>query len=180
MKLIRNIAIVVFFAVFIGSLSLNIHNYTSRKEKQIIDTVRVVFVDTIPFYKPIPKDSTVIKYITHRLPVSDAKGIDSSKMDPPAKDSIIADSVNVTIPITQTIYEDSMYTAYISGYRVNLDSLIFRMPREETTITATTTQMLKPKRWSVGIQLGYGVTINSQPKFVPYIGVGISYNLFSF
>lgn len=171
---IKNIALVLFLAVFIGSISLNIHNYTLKGDKQYKDTLRIVFVDTIPFYKPIPKDSTVINYVTVKLPAKEEK--EDNFVEQPEKDS---DSTDVVVPITQTIYEDSTYTAYVSGYRASLDSLIFRMPREVTTIT-TTIPVQKPKRWGVGIQLGYGVTINSQPKFVPYIGVGISYNLFSF
>lgn len=173
---IKNIALVLFLAVFIGSISLNIHNYTSKGDKQYKDTLRIVFVDTIPFYKPIPKDSTIINYVTVKLPAKDDKEDNFPKIEQPEKES---DSTDVVVPITQTIYEDSTYTAYVSGYRASLDSLIFRMPREVTTIT-TTIPVQKPKRWGVGIQLGYGVTINSQPKFVPYIGVGISYNLFSF
>lgn len=173
---IKNIALVLFLAVFIGSISLNIHNYTSKGDKQYKDTLRIVFVDTIPFYKPIPKDSTVINYVTVKLPAKDVQEDNFPKIEQPEKDS---DSTDVVVPITQTIYEDSTYTAYVSGYRASLDSLIFRMPREVTTIT-TTIPVQKPKRWGVGIHLGYGVTINSQPKFVPYIGVGISYNLFSF
>lgn len=88
------------------------------------------------------------------------------------------DSADVVIPITQTVYEDSTYTAYVSGYRANLDSLIFRIPREVTTITNTHYQ--KPKQCSVGIQVGYGMTLKGTPQFTPYIGVGVSYNLFSF
>ena len=35
----------------------------------------------------------------------------------------------------------------------------------------------KPKRWGIGVQGGVGIT----PKLVqPYIGIGVSYNLFTF
>ena len=91
---------------------------------------------------------------------------------------VTPDSAYVVVPITQTVYEDSTYTAYVSGYRATLDSLIFRMPREITTITNTHYQ--KPKRWSVGIQVGYGMTLKGTPQFSPYVGIGVSYNLFSF
>ena len=80
------------------------------------------------------------------------------------------------IPITQKVYEDSTYTAYVSGYRASLDSLVFKMPREVITIK----EKRKHKRWGGGFQVGYGLTLKGNPQFTPYIGVGVSYNLFSF
>ncbi len=37
-----------------------------------------------------------------------------------------------------------------------------------------------PRRWSFGLQGGYGITLNDPLKFAPYIGAGISYNLIHF
>lgn len=40
---------------------------------------------------------------------------------------------------------------------------------------------VKPRRWGVGVQAGYGLTVrNDRTVAAPYIGVGIQYNLFSF
>ena len=162
------------------------------------DTVRTTFVDSIPYYYPVPRDSVVIRYVTQRLPVVDDKEdnfpnktvtkLPESVQKFPESDknlqdsvqnfskSVPEDSVTVQIPITQKVYEDSTYTAYVSGYNPQLDSLIFRMPREVITIK----EYQKPKRWGIGIHAGYGMTIKGTPQFVPYIGIGISYNLFSF
>lgn len=38
----------------------------------------------------------------------------------------------------------------------------------------------KPKKYGLGIQAGYGVTLNSNSILTPYVGVGISYNLIRF
>ena len=186
MERLKNIALVLFVALFIASLLLNVHHYTRGTTEPYRDTVRTTYVDTIPFYKPVPRDSVVIRYVTHRLPVVDDKednfpnkGNNEEQNIPQSDNNVaenILDSADVAIPITQKIYEDSTYTAYVSGYKPQLDSLIFRMPREVITIK----EYQKPKRWGIGIQAGYEVTIKGTPQLVPYIGIGISYNLFSF
>lgn len=133
-----------------------------------------VYVDTIPFYKPVPRDSVVLRYEVVTLPVVPA----AQNEEQP--DTLIAsaattengDSARVLIPITQTTYhEDNLYTAYVSGYRARLDSIFVYPRREVVTIKKP------PKRWSIGIQAGYGYT----PKgFQPYVGVGISCRLAEF
>lgn len=198
MERLKNIALLLFLAVFLASLCLNVHHYTGGTTEPYRDTIKTTFVDTIPYYKPVPKDSTVIKYVTATLPKADDKEdnfpnktvtkLPESVQKFPESDknlqdsvqnfgkSVPKDSVTVQIPITQKVYEDSTYTAYVSGYRASLDSLIFKMPREVVTIK----EHSKPKRWSVGVQVGYGMTLKGTPQFTPYIGVGVSYNLFSF
>lgn len=74
----------------------------------------------------------------------------------------------------QAYYEDSLYRAWVSGYRPRLDSIevyprtVFR----EVTNDIYHTIAPKKKRWGFGIQVGYGY-----PDGV-YIGIGMSYNLF--
>ena len=186
MERLKNIALVLFLALFIASLCFNVHHCITEQGGVFQDTVRTTFVDSIPYYYPVPRDSVVIRYVTQRLPVVDDKednfpnkGNNEEQNIPQSDNNVagnIPDSADVVIPITQKIYEDSTYTAYVSGYNPQLDSLIFRMPREVITIK----EYQKPKRWDVGIQAGYGMTINGTPQFTPYIGIGISYNLFSF
>lgn len=201
MERIKNIALCLFLALFVASLLLNVHHYTGGTAEPYRDTIRTTFVDTIPYYKPVPKEEKPLGNITAKLPVSVPKLPENVQKFPESgknlQDSVknfgksvpedhfedmvemvTPDSAEVVVPITQTVYEDSTYTAYVSGYRASLDSLIFRMPREVTTITNTHYQ--KPKRWSVGIQVGYGMTLKGTPQFAPYVGIGVSYNLFSF
>lgn len=201
MEKVKNIALLLLLAVFVASLCLNVHHYTMREQEPYRDTIRTTFVDTIPYYKPVPKEEKPLGNITAKLPVSVPKLPENVQKFPESgknlQDSVqnfgksvpddhfedmgemvTPDSADVVVPITQTVYEDSTYTAYVSGYRASLDSLIFRMPREVTTITNTHYQ--KPKRWSIGIQVGYGMTLKGTPQFAPYVGIGVSYNLFSF
>ena len=201
MERLKNIVLLLFLAVFLASLCLNVHHYTGGTTEPYRDTIKTTFVDTIPYYKPVPKEEKPLGNITAKLPVSVPKLPESVQKFPESDkklqdsvqnfgknvpedhfedmgEKVTPDSAEVIVPITQTVYEDSTYTAYVSGYRASLDSLIFRMPREVTTITNTHYQ--KPKRWSVGIQVGYGMTLKGTPQFAPYVGIGVSYNLFSF
>ena len=157
------------------------------------DTVRVTVYDTIAYHQPAPKVEKTLGSITAKLPVAVPKtpeSVPNSRKNTENggesvpnfvdKDEIAAhltneasktDSVDVAIPITQSVYENNLYRAYVSGYRASLDSLFIYQPTQIVRIRE------KPKRWGVGIQTGYGIS----PKgFQPYIGIGITYNLFYF
>lgn len=178
----------MLLVLLIGSVLWNggrgINGYKSGTP--VPDTMRVTIFDTIAYHQPAPKEEKPLGSITAKLPVSVPKLPETPPKTPDfvpnTQDSLgnfgksVPDSADVFIPITQKVYEDSTYTAYVSGYNASLDSLILRMPHETTTIT----KRPKPKRWSIGIQVGYGMTLRGTPQFAPYIGVGVSYNLFSF
>ncbi len=86
--------------------------------------------------------------------------------------SIISDgdSLSISLPITQKVYRDSTYTAYVSGFDARLDSI------QVYSKVITVTKRQKPPRFNIGLQAGYGIT----PKGMqPYIGVGVTWNLFS-
>lgn len=74
----------------------------------------------------------------------------------------------VIIPISQKVYKDSSYTAWVSGYRPRLDSI-------KVVNSVVTRNVVRPaKRLGVGIQGGVGMT----PKGVqPYIGIGVGWRI---
>ena len=74
----------------------------------------------------------------------------------------------------QAYYEDSLYRAWVSGYRPRLDSLMVFPKTVYRTVTNDIYHTITPKkkRWGLGLQAGYGY-----PSGI-YAGVGISYNLF--
>lgn len=165
----KNIIFAVLLALLVVSVCFNIRK-CSTEEVTYQDTIRTTFVDTVPFYKPVPRDSVVVRYITEILPVvHDTCKTDTINMG----DLNGKDSIKVEIPISSKVYEDSTYTAYVSGYRASLDS-IFVYPRREVV---RITERSKPKRWGIGIQAGYGI---GSDGFSPYFGIGLSYNLFDF
>ena len=171
---LKNIAVVLFMIVFLASLFMNVVHFASRQQKTR-DTTRTTYVDTIPFYKPIPKDSFVIRYVTERLPTVSKLPENVQKFH----ESVSEDSVDVIVPITKKVYKDSLYTAYVSGYNPKLDSLVLHSQHEVVTINDCYPRSRK-KRWSVGVQIGYGIALRGVPEFTPYIGVGVSCNLFNF
>lgn len=129
-------------------------------------TGTITVIDTIPYYKPVAKDSLVVRYETVKLPAVRDTVRDSHIY----KDTLVHDSVNVILPITQKKYEDSTYTAWVSGFRPNLDSInIYRK-----TVYKTITE--KPVRWGIGLVGGYGYGTKGT---TPFIGVGIYYRLFN-
>lgn len=90
---------------------------------------------------------------------------------------IMADTIRVGDTIVQreqAVYADSLYRAWVSGYRPRLDSIEV-YPR---TVTRTVTNDIyhtvasKRKRWGLGLQAGYGYPGGF------YVGGGVSYNLF--
>ena len=74
----------------------------------------------------------------------------------------------------QAYYEDSLYRAWVSGYRPRLDSLMVFPKTVYRTVTNDIyhTILPKKKRWGLGLQAGYGMPGGW------YVGAGVSYNLF--
>lgn len=166
---------IVLIALLV-SIGFNVHY------KRTIDSIHTeTHIDTIKYYKPIPKDSTVIRYITQTLPVKpkpDNKPVDSQPVDstsvtvPVPHDSTTtqqpADSATVIIPITQKYYKEEEYEAWVSGYQPSLDSINVFHPNTVTTLPAK-------DPWvdiSVGLQLG--VSFTGKEGIQPYIGVGVN------
>lgn len=86
----------------------------------------------------------------------------------------IHDSIEVPVPIVQKRYEDSLYTAWVSGFEPTLDSINLRLPTITETVTKT---VVKPSPMiTVGIQAGggYGI-LNKRPDV--YVGLGVQLNL---
>lgn len=145
------------------SVVLNIVQYLERSRiisEKVCDTTKVTIVDSVKKSFPVPVDSFVVRYIAKSLPIAR----DS------ATKQLRSDSVKVQIPISQKVYEDTLYRAYVSGYEPNLDSITIK--QRTTYITHTIRD--KESRFRIGLQAGYGLT----PKGMqPYVGVGLSYRL---
>lgn len=172
-------------------------NCSTGSNGVVSDTTRVTVYDTIPFYQPKPKDSVDIKSITERLPIDVQEVIFLNKSVPEFPESVqknpesgknlqdsvqnlgksVPDSVNVIIPITQKVYEDSTYKAYVSGFKPNLDSIFVYTRKEVQTIT---NKVNDKSRWSLSVSVGYGLTLTKQPTFAPVASVNLSYNIYTF
>jgi hypothetical protein len=82
--------------------------------------------------------------------------------------------VQVPVPIIRKEYETEDYRAVIEGWR---PSLIEMEVYQKTHYITNTVTIKSKQRFGVGLQAGYGFTPNGG---VPYIGVGIHYNLITF
>lgn len=154
--------------------------------EQVADTVRVTVTDTVPYYKPVPKDSLVVKYVTKVLAV---KKRHKDTCDTIAADTCLGenyaqipqenmrDSVAVEIPITQKRYETEDYRAYVSGFEPNLDSIFLyrKTITERITTTAKPNSTLK-NRFGFGVVAGagYGI-IHKQPDI--FVGGAVYFRI---
>lgn len=114
------------------------------------DTIVTNRIDTVRDTVPVPVYESVVDSFPFAVP---------------------GDTVRDTVylPITQKIYKDSLYTAYVSGYRAKLDSIeVYSKTR-----TMFVREQAKRKRFGLGVQAGYGFSGN---KVSPYVGVGVSYS----
>lgn len=143
--------------------------YGKKNLEEVRDTI--TYVDTVKVIQPIAKDSTIVKYVKVRVPISDKDTISSPLLSFEG-DSI--DSAEVVLPITQKVYEDSTYKAWVSGYLPNLDSINIYRRNEIITIT----KFQKPKKWGIGI--GLGATLGADGKVRPGITLGVHRSLFEF
>lgn len=153
---------VVLFLLFMN-VALMRHYFKGQTEEWK-DTVRVTVVDTVTYDKPVARDSLVVRYVRMRVPV--------------VRDtlhSIYTDTIQVDMPITQKRYEDSTYTAWVSGYEPSLDSIRVYARKDVVTINKIIKE--PPNRFVVSFNVGYGLTQNG---LQPYIGIGVGCKLFSF
>lgn len=152
---------VITLIVGILLIALFYHQCGSAEHQQ---AQRDTITDTIRVVQPVAVDSVVVR---HKI-VPIYRYFDSLRV---VRDSIIIRDSVAVVPITQMKYQDSTYTAWVSGYKPSLDSIIV----QARTITVQPQQVIvQPRRWQVGIQTGYGIT----PRGLqPYIGVGINYNI---
>ena len=153
------IPIILALAV-IASLASYHKGYTNGKKKAVETIIErrdtLTLFDTLKVVEP--------KYIA-------VKTVDTIRV--PVSVQGKTDTVWAELPREQKVYQDSTYLAYVSGYAPQLDSIdVFR---KTTTITVTNTikEYTNP-RWSIGVQAGYGA---SKAGLLPYIGVGVQYNL---
>ena len=132
-------------------------------EPSVVIKRDTVWKDTT-IYKPMPAETIDIgKTVYLRIPYPVPSGRDT-----------IHDSIDVPIPIIQKRYEDSLYTAWVSGFEPNLDSINLRLPTITETITKT---IVKPSpRFSIGIQGGAGVGVFSRQPDI-YVGIGAQWRL---
>ena len=154
----------ILLAVLIVSIALNVWQCSNQPEPSVVVERDTVWKDSI-IREPVAADTIQTDRVAY---------IKVAVAQPQTQHDTIRDSIEVPVPIYQKRYDDSLYTAWVSGFRPNLDSILIHQREIMTTVTKT---IVKPApRLSVGIQAGagYGI-INRQPDI--YIGVGAQWRL---
>ena len=153
----------IVVALLAASIAINVWFWTTEPEPSVVIERDTVYKDTT-IYKPVPVDSHKTgKVVYIRVPVPEYLPGDT-----------IHDSIEVPIPIMQKRYEDSLYTAWVSGYRPNLDSIRLYLPEVQTTVTKTIATPAPLITFGIQAGGGYGI-INRKPDI--YVGVGAQLNL---
>lgn len=156
LKYIFLLLVAVLLGVFLGNCGegdLPSPNETERVKVQT-DTIRVV--DTLKVSLPKPVKVFKIRHDTLKI-------------------AIAGDTLATALPIESKVYKDSLYTAYISGYNAQLDSL--RVYNTTKIITTNTERIItRNKRFNIGVIGGFGLGLKSK-SFEPFVGVGVSYSL---
>lgn len=136
----------------------------SQEKPSVVVEHDTVWKDTT-IYQPQPAETIQtgrVVYIKVAVP------------QPQTQHDTIRDSIEVPVPIVQKRYDDSLYTAWVSGFEPNLDSINIHQCEVITTITKT---IVKPvPRLSIGVQAGAGVGVFSRQPDV-YLGVGAQWRL---
>ena len=127
---------------------------------------------TFGYDDPIPKKDSVMKSIKIPLPVFSPGKTDTIYVGKDSTDVITNNGDSINIPISQKVYSDSNYVAYVSGFNQSLDSIRFTIPE----ITKTRIVDNK-KKLSVGVIGGLGYGLSSR-QVEPFFGVGLSYKLY--
>jgi hypothetical protein len=155
----------IVVAVLAASIAMNVWFWTSEPEIETILKRDTVWRDTV-IHDPAPAETINTGRVVYiRVPI------------PGKRDTLrdtIRDSIDVPIPIVQKRYEDSLYTAWVSGFQPNLDSIRLYTPEIQTTVTKTVYEPTPLLTLGVQVGGGYGL-IHRQPDI--YVGIGGQINL---
>lgn len=156
----------IAMAIIIAVLLYKLLSRPSEPEGVDAVTVRVdTLRDTVFVAQPVAVRDTIVRWIA-RKPIL----VNDTILMLRDSDELYSLEDSVLIPISsKTFTDDSTYTAWISGYEAQLDSI--RVYRQTITKTISVTSR---KRWSWGVQGGLYVT----PRGVqPGIGFGVTYRI---
>lgn len=148
-------AVLTALGFFIGYRSAGNHPVLPIEPK--VDTL--VIRDTIKVTDPV----LVVKHVVDTIPY-------------PVKDTIMQhDTIIAYLVREQVMWEDSLSRVYASGVNPQVDSVI-HYTNNMVIIQEIPVIQVKKTRWGIGIQAG--ATANRE-GVIPYVGVGVSYNLMS-
>lgn len=143
------------YIAYIRRDNISTHKNETIKTVIIRDTIR----DTIPTFI----DRQVVRFDTVTAFAHIIDTIIQRGRDPV--------TVYVPLPIERRTYHTDEYKAIIEGYKPRL---VYIETYKQTEIQKV---RIKPHRWGIGLQVGYGTNFTN---VTPYIGIGLTYNMVNF
>lgn len=160
MNRLTDILKIVLIALFVHLLFRGCPHDGGSTTADTLTVTRTEYHDTV-IYHPVLTTSTMTEKVVTVHYVTDTVRLPG-------------DTITMEVPVEQKRYDDSLYTAYVSGYLPQLDSIRLHLP---TIITETTiTQRIAPPRLSIGIQTGVGYGIINRKADI-YLGIGAQWRL---
>lgn len=160
------------------------------KIRYLLGLILILFVWTLVYdwyhrkfdKKDIKRDTIeVVKWDTLHDSVPDIRYEKVTKYVPIPDSILITDTITneKVLPIVQRTYsDDSTYTAYVSGAKIDsfprLDSISVLQKIIERTVTVTITEKERKRHWRFGLYAGYGYGFNYK-GFEPQFGGGVIY-----
>ena len=176
-KALAGISLALFLALTV-SLFFNYKQYRDAQDTPAVRTETVIEWRETATERPQATEEREVGKLSVPVVKSGSRPRNEALADSVENENNLdlPDTIMAELPLTQKVYEDSTFTAYVSGYQPNLDSIRIRWPTMTTTITQTK-NVREFRRWNVGIIGGYGYGFNSR-QFEPFVGIGVTYNLF--
>lgn len=173
------IIVLVGAVAFMSGLAVGKRNAEKEMEDDVrVETVSETRVDTVTHRAPVALKEIAAgtqRYVLPRYCLvggwrEDSENSECSECSENSEDK---EGLPVELPTVRRHYADSTYEAWVSGpVDPRLDSL--RVYARTTTVTRR--EWKPPKRWHIGVTAGYGY---GPGGFQPFVGIGISYSLFS-
>lgn len=128
--------------------------------------------------KPSPKGSLPVPSKGRGDFADDTCGVPTLSLEGTGEAGSVPDTLlAVRLPLTQKVYRDSLYTAYVSGFRAQLDSITVRQRtvtvRQTVTLPQPTT---KRSRFTFGLTVGAGYGLFTRQPDI-FLGAGIAVRL---
>lgn len=155
--------IVWVVVIIVIALSFFVGRWTKPKDQ--LDIVRydtlppIVRIDTVRDTLLVPKYVYVKRFDTIR-------------------DTMDGNPIYLPVPISSYLFtDDSTYKVEMEGYNVKANSIEIYPQTITQTVIERVSVPTKQKRWGIGPQIGFGY---NGMNWMPYVGVGIQYNLILF
>ena len=139
-----------------------------------VDTLFIRDTNSFTEPKKEPSPDVLIKEIPVPVYVADSSAIDSL-LSECARLQRSGDSLQLVLLRVQRHYSDSTFDAWVSGVDPRLDSI---KTYQKNMVVTKEIQVIQVKktRWGLGVQAG---ATAGKDGVIPYVGVGVSYNILS-